>query len=93
MIDSGDTADIAQGLVEADYLLILQHLLGNHLYVQRRFHDRRVGLGAGGGVGLNVVGIVRVGVVVFGFSEDSHRRQRGNARFLSRFQLIRYQIC
>ena len=53
-------ADILQRLGDVGDLLILQDLLADRLHVQRRVHDRRIGLGADASVLQDISGIVGV---------------------------------
>ena len=59
-IRDGDPADILQSRRQGGGLLILQHLLADHLHVEGRVHDRRVGLCAGRGVLQHVALVIRV---------------------------------
>ena len=53
-------ADVLQRLTEVGDLLILEHLLRDRLNVERRFHDRRFGLGADADVPQDVGRVERV---------------------------------
>ncbi|MNM47612.1 hypothetical protein D3C81_585840 [compost metagenome] len=70
---------VAQGVVEVEHLAIVQLLAGDHSHRARRFDDRRVGLGAGGGAGSDVTAGGAPGAFVAAVGVDRGFRQRQGA--------------